>query len=95
MPLTVEMKSGVQVSPKFEAITSEYLDYDEVVDKFETMMRWLAKAYVNALKVIHYMHDKYAYEAYQMALHDGDVKRIRATGIAGIYCCRLSCSYSR
>jgi len=76
--------SGVQVSPKFEPITSEYLDYDEVLDKFETMMRWLAKVYVNALKVIHYMHDKYAYEAYQMALHDGDVERIRATGIAGI-----------
>ncbi len=76
--------SGVQVSPKFEAITSEYLDYDEVIQKFETMMKWLAKVYVNALKIIHYMHDKYAYEAYQMALHDGDVERIRATGIAGI-----------
>jgi formate C-acetyltransferase len=76
--------TGVQVSPKFEAVTSEYLDYNEVVEKFETMMRWLAKVYVNALKIIHYMHDKYAYEAYQMALHDGDVERIRATGIAGI-----------
>ncbi|HLW08773.1 MAG TPA: pyruvate formate lyase family protein, partial [Fermentimonas sp.] len=76
--------SGVQVSPKFEAITSEYLDYDEVLQKFETMMKWLAKVYVNALKIIHYMHDKYAYEAYQMALHDGGVERIRATGIAGI-----------
>ena len=76
--------SGVQVSPKFEAITSEYLEYDEVVEKFETMMKWLAKVYVNALKIIHYMHDKYAYEAYQMALHDGAVERIRATGIAGI-----------
>ncbi|HLW10929.1 MAG TPA: pyruvate formate lyase family protein, partial [Fermentimonas sp.] len=76
--------SGVQVSPKFEAITSEYLDYDEVLQKFETMMKWLAKVYVNALKIIHFMHDKYAYEAYQMSLHDGDVERIRATGIAGI-----------
>ena len=76
--------SGVQVSPKFEAITSEYLDYDEVLQKFEMMMKWLAKVYVNALKIIHFMHDKYAYEAYQMSLHDGDVERIRATGIAGI-----------
>lgn len=77
-------KSGVQVAPKFEAITSEYLDYDEVMAKFEQMMRWLAKVYVNALKIIHYMHDKYAYEAFEMALHDGDVERIRATGIAGL-----------
>lgn len=77
-------KSGVQVAPKFEPITSEYLDYDEVKAKFELMMRWLAKVYVNALKVIHYMHDKYAYEAFEMALHDGDVQRIRATGIAGL-----------
>ena len=77
-------KSGVQVSPKFEPITSEYLDYDEVMVKFEQMMRWLAKVYVNALKIIHYMHDKYAYEAFEMALHDGDVERIRATGIAGL-----------
>lgn len=77
-------KSGVQVAPKFEAITSEYLDYDEVMVKFEQMMRWLAKVYVNALKIIHYMHDKYAYEAFEMALHDGDVQRIRATGIAGL-----------
>ncbi|RNC63412.1 formate C-acetyltransferase [Proteiniphilum sp. X52] len=77
-------KSGVQVAPQFEAITSEYLDYDEVMVKFEQMMRWLAKVYVNALKIIHYMHDKYAYEAFEMALHDGDVQRIRATGIAGL-----------
>lgn len=77
-------KSGVQVSPKFEPITSEYLDYDEVMAKFEQMMRWLAKVYVNALKIIHYMHDKYAYEAFEMSLHDGDVQRIRATGIAGL-----------
>lgn len=77
-------KSGVQVAPKFEPITSEYLDYDEVMVKFEQMMRWLAKVYVNALKIIHYMHDKYAYEAFEMSLHDGDVQRIRATGIAGL-----------
>ncbi len=77
-------KSGVQVSPIYQPITSEYLDYDEVMEKFEQMMRWLAKVYVNALKIIHYMHDKYAYEAYEMALHDLEVSRIRATGIAGL-----------
>jgi len=80
----VDEKSGVQVAPKFEAITSEYLDYDEVMVKFEQTMRWLAKVYVNALKIIHYMHDKYAYEAFEMALHDGNVQRIMATGIAGL-----------
>ncbi len=77
-------KSGVQVAPMYAPITSEYLDYNEVMEKFEQMMRWLAKVYINALKMIHYMHDKYAYEAYQMGLHDGDVERIRATGIAGL-----------
>lgn len=77
-------RTGVQVAPKFEPITSEYLDYNEVMEKYEQMMRWLAKVYVNALKIIHYMHDKYDYEAYEMALHDGDVQRIRATGIAGL-----------
>ena len=77
-------RTGVQVAPKFEPITSEYLDYNEVLEKYEQMMRWLAKVYVNALKIIHYMHDKYDYEAYEMALHDGDVQRIRATGIAGL-----------
>ena len=74
-------RTGVQVAPKFEPITSEYLDYNEVMEKYEQMMRWLAKVYV---KIIHYMHDKYDYEAYEMALHDGDVQRIRATGIAGL-----------
>ncbi|MCD8041595.1 MAG: formate C-acetyltransferase [Tannerellaceae bacterium] len=77
-------KSGVQVSPMYAPITSEYLDYDEVMAKFDQMMRWLAKVYVNALKMIHFMHDKYAYEAFEMALHDGSVERIRATGIAGL-----------
>ena len=77
-------RTGVQVAPKFEPITSEYLDYNEVMEKYEQMMRWLAKVYVNALKIIHYMHDKYDYEAYEMALHDGDVQRIRDTGIAGL-----------
>ena len=76
--------SGIQVTPRFEPITSEYLDYDEVMKKYSQMMRWLAKVYVNALKIIHYMHDKYAYEAFEMSLHDGRVERIRATGIAGL-----------
>ena len=76
--------TGEQVGPDFAPITSEYLEYDELMYKFENMMRWLAKTYVNALKIIHYMHDKYNYEAYQMALIDGDVLRTRATGIAGL-----------
>ncbi len=76
--------TGKQISPIYQPITSEYLDYDEVMERFQQMMRWLAKVYVNALKVIHYMHDKYSYEAYEMALHDLDVERIRATGIAGL-----------
>ncbi|MBR5240440.1 MAG: formate C-acetyltransferase [Muribaculaceae bacterium] len=76
--------SGIQVAPSYETITSEYLDYDEVMRKYSQMMRWLAKVYVNALKIIHYMHDKYAYEAFEMSLHDGRVERIRATGIAGL-----------
>ena len=77
-------RSGVQVAPMFEPVRGEYLEYDEVMAKYEQMMRWLAKVYVNALKIIHYMHDKYAYEAFEMSLHDGDVERIRATGIAGL-----------
>lgn len=76
--------TGEQVSPEYAPITSEYLDYEDVMAKFEQMMRWLAKVYVNALKIIHYMHDKYDYEAFEMALHDGHVERTRATGIAGI-----------
>ena len=77
-------RTGEQIAPMYEGITGEYLTLDEFMPKFEQMMRWLAKVYVNALKIIHYMHDKYAYEAYEMALHDGDVERIRATGIAGL-----------
>lgn len=76
--------SGEQIGPCFRPITGDYLEYEEVMDKFEDMMRWLAKVYVNALKIIHYMHDKYDYEALEMALHDGDVKRTQATGIAGL-----------
>ena len=78
-----EMK-GKQISPLFPPITGEYLDYEEVMQKFDQMMQWLARVYSNALHIIHYMHDKYAYEALEMALHDGDILRTRASGIAGI-----------
>ncbi len=80
----VDEISGKQVGPKYRPITSEYLDYDEVMDKFHDMMKWLAGVYVNALNIIHYMHDKYCYERLQMALHDDPVKRWFATGIAGL-----------
>ncbi|AFZ42763.1 formate acetyltransferase [Halothece sp. PCC 7418] len=77
-------KSGEQVAPPSEPITSEYLDYEEVMAKFEGLMGWLSKLYVNALNIIHYMHDKYAYERLQMALHDRDVYRTMACGMAGL-----------
>lgn len=77
-------KSGVQVAPKFAPVTGNYLDFKDVMEKFEQMMKWLAGVYVNALKIIHYMHDKYAYEAFEMALHDLDIERTQATGIAGL-----------
>ncbi|MBD2176853.1 formate C-acetyltransferase [Pseudanabaena sp. FACHB-1998] len=77
-------KSGDQVAPQFAAITSEYLDYQEVNDRLQQMMGWLAKAYINTLNVIHYMHDKYCYERIEMALHDRDVYRTMACGIAGL-----------
>ena len=77
----------LQVSPKFEAITSDdALDFDVVMEKFDQMMDWLADLYVNTLNLIHYMHDKYAYEAIEMALHDTKVGRFFATGIAGLSC---------
>lgn len=76
--------SFAQVAPNFEPITSEYLDYDEVMEKFDQMMDWLAKTYVNTLNIIHYMHDKYSYERIEMALHDKDVLRTMACGIAGL-----------
>ena len=79
----VDEMTGVQVAPKFQPITSEYLDYDEVMEKYKAMMEWLAKEYVNALNAIHYMHDKYCYERAQMAFHDKEVRRWFATGIAG------------
>ena len=79
----VDVKSRVQVGPAYKPITSEYLDYDEVMEKYDAMMDWLADLYVNILNLIHYMHDKYYYEAAEMALIDTDVKRTFATGIAG------------
>ena len=80
----VDEVSKKQVGPKFRPITSEYLDYDDVMSKFKDMMKWLAGVYVNALNIIHYMHDKYCYEKIQMALHDRKVTRWFATGIAGL-----------
>ena len=79
----VDVKNREQVGPAYKPVTSEYLDYDEVVDKFDAMMDWLANLYVNTLNLIQYMHDKYYYEAAEMALIDTDVKRTFATGIAG------------
>ena len=78
-----DVKTKVQVGPEYPKITSEYLDYDEVIARFDKMMDWLAKVYVRTLNVIHYMHDKYYYEAAEMALIDTDVRRTFATGIAG------------
>lgn len=80
----VDEISMKQVGPKYRPITSEYLDYDEVMDKFKDMMKWLASVYVNALNIIHFMHDKYCYERIQMALHDKKITRWFATGIAGL-----------
>lgn len=77
-------RTGQQVGPKFKPITSEYIDYDEFMDKFKDMMNWLADVYVNALNVIHYMHDKYYYESAQMALKNTDLQYSFATGIAGL-----------
>ena len=79
----IDEKSGEQVGPDYKAITAEYLDYDEVIKKFDVMMDWLAGLYVNILNLIQYMHDKYYYEAAEMALIDTDVRRTFATGIAG------------
>ena len=80
----VDEISGKQIGPKYRPVDSEYLDYDEVMEKYDDMMRWLAGVYVNTLNIIHYMHDKYCYEKIQMALHDQHVTRWFATGIAGL-----------
>ncbi len=80
----IDERLGLQVGPKFRPVDTEYLDYDDVWSKYKDMMEWLAGLYVNTLNVIHYMHDKYSYERLQMALHDRDVKRYFATGIAGL-----------
>jgi len=80
----IDEKKKIQVSPRFEPITSEYLDFDEVMAKYDQTLDWLAGLYINTLNVIHYMHDKYCYEAIEMALHDYDVRRLFATGVAGL-----------
>ena len=93
--MSIDKKTGkpLQVSPKFEAIKSnDKLDYNEVMEKYENMMDWLADIYVNTLNLIHYMHDKYCYEAIEMALHDTEVRRFFATGIAGLSCAADSLS---
>ncbi len=77
-------KTGKQVTPKFAPITSEYLEYDDVMEKFDQMMDYVAKIYIKALNAIHYMHDKYSYEALEMALHDRNILRTMACGIAGL-----------
>ncbi len=79
----VDEKTKVQVGPAYRPITSEYLDYDEVMERYDDMMEWLSKLYVDTLNMIHYMHDKYNYEAAEMALIDTNVRRTFATGIAG------------
>ena len=80
----VDEKLKTQVGPKYRQVDGEYLDFDDVMEKYDAMMEWLAGLYVNTLNVIHYMHDKYSYEKLQMALHDREVKRYFATGIAGL-----------
>ena len=80
----VDEKTKKQVTTKFEKVTKDYLDYDEVWQKFDNMMEWVARVYINALNIIHYMHDKYAYESLEMALHDKDILRTMACGIAGL-----------
>ena len=79
----VDEISGEQVGPDYRPVTGDYLDFDDVMTKYKAMMKWLAQVYVNALNIIHYMHDKYSYERLQMALHDKHVRRWFATGIAG------------
>jgi formate C-acetyltransferase len=80
----VDEKLKIQVGPNFAPITSDVLDYNEVMEKFDQMMEWLADLYINTLNIIHYMHDKYSYERIEMALHDSEILRTMATGIAGL-----------
>jgi len=80
----VDEISGVQVTPRFSRVESEYLDYDDVMERFNAILDWVARIYINMLNVIHFMHDKYSYERVQMALHDKDVYRTMACGIAGL-----------
>ncbi|MCC8168858.1 MAG: formate acetyltransferase, partial [Oscillospiraceae bacterium] len=80
----VDERLKIQVGPKYRRVEGDYLDYDDVMSKYDDMMEWLASLYVNTLNVIHFMHDKYCYEKLQMALHDREVKRWFATGIAGL-----------
>ena len=79
----IDEKSKAQVGPKYQPITSEYLDYNEVMEKYNDMMEWICGLYLNTLNIIHYMHDKYSYERIEMALHDTEILRTMATGIAG------------
>ena len=79
----IDEKSKAQVGPKYQPITSEYLDYDEVMAKYNDMMEWICGLYLNTLNIIHYLHDKYSYERIEMALHDTEILRTMATGIAG------------
>jgi formate C-acetyltransferase len=90
----IDKKTGKhnQVGPKYRAVEGDYLDYDDVMDKFTDMIEWQADVYVNTLNIIHYMHDKYCYERAEMALHDRDVKRYFATGVAGLSICADSLS---
>ena len=88
----IDEKNKVRVAPEFEPIKSEYLNFDEVMEKYDQMMDWLVDLYANTLNVIHYMHDKYSYEALEMALHDNKVRRFFATGIAGLSCAADSLS---
>lgn len=80
----IDEKTGEQVGPKYRQVEGDYLEFDDIMEKYDAMMDWLAGLYVNTLNVIHYMHDKYCYEALQMSLHDREVKRYFATGIAGL-----------
>ncbi|KYG33355.1 formate C-acetyltransferase [Alkalihalobacillus trypoxylicola] len=80
----VDEKLKIQVGPKMQPITSDIISYEEVMSNFEGMMEWLAELYINTLNIIHYMHDKYSYERIEMALHDSDILRTMATGIAGL-----------